>query len=447
MRARSIESFRSEDGQSPNFEEPRMRAVADDHGAFISVIGEAALAANTKMRPGVLSGVPFAVKDNVDTKDLPTTGGTEALRGSQPQHDAEAVAQIIRAGGVMIGKTNLHELAFGITGNNGSCGPIRNPYDPTRTAGGSSSGSAVAVAVGIVPFALGTDTGGSVCIPAAHCGVVGFRPTAGRYPGSGVVHLSSTRDTVGVLASSVTDVALVDGVITGETEYAEPELCGLRLGMPSDCFLDDLDEEVAPSFRAARESLEAAGVVFVDVPTAALHQLNEASGFPITFYESEREIADYLMSLDEPYRHLTLSGIAAVSRSPDVKGILEKMIEAPISSAAYSTALEHRAELQRAYVAVFSDNRIEALIYPTVALMPPPIGHDDTTLHSGRLAFVFETSIRNTGPGSVAGVPAVSVPAGRSSLGVPIGLSVEGAVATDRTLLGVAGAIASELAS
>jgi mandelamide amidase len=347
----------------------------------------------------------------------------------------------------MIGKTNLHELAFGITGNNGSFGPVLNPYDPTMSAGGSSSGSAVAVAVGIVPFALGTDTGGSVRIPAAHCGIVGLRPTVGRYPAGGVVHLSSTRDTIGVMASSVVDVALVDGVITGETEYAEPDIRGLRLGMPNHGFLDDLDPEVAASLVAARKSLEAAGVVFVDIPTVRLHELNAACGFPITFYESEREIADYLSRLDEPYRDLTLSDVAAASKSPDVRQILDKLSEAPVSIEAYTTALRLRSELQQAYASVFADNGIAALVYPTVALLPPPIGDDDTTRLNGRPVPIFDMSIRNTSPGSVAGIPALSIPAGRSAMGLPIGLSVEGAVGTDRLLLGLAGAIASRLAA
>jgi Asp-tRNA(Asn)/Glu-tRNA(Gln) amidotransferase A subunit family amidase len=426
----------------------RRRAASDEHGAFISVLDEPSIAASSAhsgMPPGVLSGIPFAVKDNIDTQDLPTTGGTEALRGSQPRHDAEVVARLTRAGGVMIGKTNLHELAFGITGNNGSFGPVRNPYDPTRSAGGSSSGSAVAVAIGIVPFALGTDTGGSVRIPAAHCGIVGLRPTIGRYPAGGVVHLSSTRDTVGVMASSVRDVALVDGVITGETEYAEPDLRGLRLGIPNQGFLDDLDPEVASSLAAARKSLETAGVVFVDVPTARLHELNVACGFPITFYESEREIAEYLSSLDEPYRDLTLSDVAAVSKSADVRQILEKMVDAPVSGEAYATALRLRSDLQQAYAGLFADNDIAALVYPTVALLPPPLGDDDTTQLNGRPVPVFDMSIRNTSPGTVAGTPAVTIPAGRSAMGLPIGLSVESAVGTDRALLGLAGAIASRL--
>jgi Asp-tRNA(Asn)/Glu-tRNA(Gln) amidotransferase A subunit family amidase len=444
--AMSIESFRLNAGRGQGIEVARARAAADEHGAFISVLDEpTATSASARIHPGVLAGIPFAVKDNIDTKDLPTTGGTEALRGSRPRHDAEVVARLIGAGAVMIGKTNLHELAFGITGNNGSFGPVRNPYDPTRSAGGSSSGSAVAVAVGIVPFALGTDTGGSVRIPAAHCGIVGLRPTVGRYPASGVVRLSSTRDTIGVMASSVADVALVDGVITGETDYVEPELLGLRLGMPTYGFLDDLDPEVASSLAATRKALEAAGIVLVNVPTERLHELNAACGFPITFYESDREIADYLSQLDEPYCELTLSEVTIASKSSDVRQILETMKEAPVSVQTYTAALGLRSDLQHAYASLFVDNEIAALVYPTVALLPPPLGDDDTTRHNGRPVPVFDMSIRNTGPGSVAGIPAVSIPSGRTETGVPIGLSLEGAAGTDRRLLGLAGAVASLL--
>jgi mandelamide amidase len=234
-------------------------------------------------------------------------------------------------------------------------------------------------------------------------------------------------------------------VITDETEYAEPDLRGLRLGMPKHGFLDDLDPEVASSLAAARKSLEAAGVVFVDVPTALLHQLNVACGFPITFYESEREIAEYLSRLDEPHRSLTLSDLAAVSKSPDVRQILEKMVEVPVSDEAYTTALRLRSDLQGAYAGLFADEGIAALVYPTVPLLPPPLGDDDTTRLNGRPVPVFDVSIRNTGPGTVAGTPAITIPAGRSAMGLPIGLSVESAVGTDRALLGLAGAIASRL--
>ena len=257
------------------------RAVDDSHAAFISLTNQRG-DEGRQVDAGPLAGVPFAVKDNIDTKDLPTTGGTESLRNSMPLRDAPVVEALLDAGARLVGKTNLHELAFGITGDNGSFGAVLNPHDTECSAGGSSSGSAAAVALGIVPFALGTDTGGSVRIPAAHCGVVGMRPTTGRYPSSGVIRLSWTRDTVGVIAATVERVAEVDAILTGQTGYSEPDLSGLRLGWPTDGFIDDVDPEVLVSMAQVRSVLEAAGVTIFGVGTAQLQKIDAECGFPIT---------------------------------------------------------------------------------------------------------------------------------------------------------------------
>ncbi len=160
-----------------------------------------------------LVGIPVAIKDNIDTSDLPTSGGTRALLTSRPSRNATVVERLLQSGGLIAGKTNLHELALGGTNHNAVTGPCRNPWNPLRIPGGSSGGSAVAVASRMVPAALGTDTGASVRLPAALCGVVGFRPSTGRYAAQGILHLSPTKDTVGPMARSVADVALLDALL------------------------------------------------------------------------------------------------------------------------------------------------------------------------------------------------------------------------------------------
>ena len=182
------------------------------------------LAARADATPanGPLHGLPVVVKDSIDTADLPTTAGTGALQGRTPTHDAPVVARLRAAGAIVAAKSTLHELSFGITGNNAVTGAVANPYDPNLIAGGSSSGSAVAVATGVASVALAADTGGSARLPAALCGVVGFRPTHGRYPGAGVVPISHTRDSVGVMARDVDSVALVDAVLAGENRHRSP---------------------------------------------------------------------------------------------------------------------------------------------------------------------------------------------------------------------------------
>src|ERR1700722_18664315 len=164
---------------------------------------------------GPVHGVPLALKDNLDTVDYPTTGGTPGLTGNRPKRNAVIAQALFDAGAIALGKCNLHELAYGITNNNAAFGPARNPYAPDRIPGGSSGGTGVAVAARLAPGGVGTDTGGSVRVPAALCGIVGFRPSTGRWSQVGVVPISHTRDTPGPMARNVADCALMDGVVCG----------------------------------------------------------------------------------------------------------------------------------------------------------------------------------------------------------------------------------------
>lgn len=203
------------------------------------------------------------MKDNVDALGFPTTAGTPALAGVNPEGEASVVTAFRQAGAVSMGKTNLHELAFGVTSNNAAFGPVRHPRFPDRKiAGGSSGGSATAVADGIVPLSVATDTGGSISIPAATCGIAGWRPTTGRWPGDGVVHLSWTRDTIGVHATAVTDLALADGLVTNEARQAPPSLKGVRLGIATERCTDTAPE-VALAFERATDVLARSGATLL----------------------------------------------------------------------------------------------------------------------------------------------------------------------------------------
>jgi mandelamide amidase len=261
-------------------------------GAFLC-LAEGSPAAGAQGAP--LAGVPLAVKDNLDTADFPTSGGTRTLAGSRPGRDHLAVERLRAAGARVVGKTNLHELALGITSNNAAFGPVRNPHDPRRSPGGSSGGSAVAVATGVVPIALGTDTGGSMRVPAAHCGVVGWRPTVGRWGTDRTVPISRTRDTAGVFASTVADVAVVDAVVAGDSPGSAPPR--LRLGAPRRGFFDDLDPEVAACTERALGRLADAGADLVDVDLADAQELDADCGFPIVFFELAEDLTAYLATL------------------------------------------------------------------------------------------------------------------------------------------------------
>ena len=412
-----------------------------DLGAFISVAEHAGSGA------GPLAGVPLAVKDNLDTRDLPTTGGTPALRDSRPGRDQHAVARLRAAGAAVIGKTNLHELALGITSNNAAFGPVRNPHDTARSAGGSSGGSAVAVATGVVPIALGTDTGGSLRIPAAHCGVVGWRPTTGRWGTGRTVPISRTRDTAGVLATSVADVALVDGIVTGESAAPSPGR-PLRLGVPRAGFYDELHPEVARCTEQALERLAAGGIELVEVEVVGAHALDAECGFPIVFFEVAQDLPAYLATLPGPESALTLADVLAQVASPDVRGALEAATSGVFTADVHGQAMATRDLLRAAYSAALRPAHgepLDALVYPTVPLPPPPLGDDDTTDLDGREVPVFLTTIRNTGPGSTAGMPAISLPAGTTRAGLTIGISLEGLPGEDVALLAAASRVEAAL--
>jgi indoleacetamide hydrolase len=420
----------------------RAREIAD-LGAFITVADRA------EGGPGPLAGVPLAVKDNLDTRDLPTSGGTPALRGSRPGRDQHAVERLRTAGAAVVGKTNLHELALGITSNNAAFGAVRNPYDPSRSAGGSSGGSAVAVATGVVPIALGTDTGGSVRVPAAHCGLVGFRPTVGRWGTGRTVPISSTRDTAGVLATGVADVAAVDELVTGQPAGAGHDR-PLRLGIPRIGFHEDLHPEVAAVTQRTLDRLADAGVELVEVCVADAHELDAECGFPIVFFEIARELPAYLATLPGPERRLTLADVIAQVASPDVRGALELAAGGSVTEEVYRQNLAVRDRLRAAYTAALrpaDGERLDALVYPTVPLPAPPVGDDDTTELNGRQVPVFLTTIRNTGPGSTAGMPSITLPAGATAAGLPIGVSLESLPGEDGGLLAAAGRVEAALAA
>jgi mandelamide amidase len=393
---------------------------------------------------GPLHGVPLALKDNIDTAGIATTAGTPALRQNVPARDAAVAQRLLGAGALVFGKANLHELAYGITNNNAAFGPARNPYDPSRIPGASSGGTGVAVGARMVPAGIGSDTGGSVRIPAALCGVVGFRPSTGRWPQQGIVPISHTRDTAGPLARTVSDCVLLDHVVTGAAEVEPANLNGLRLGVPRGHFWESLDAETASVMDSMLRLLKEAGAVLVeaDVPDAA--RLDNEAGFPIALYETVVDIDAYLAEHDLAMR---FADVVAQVASPDVKGILSSLLgDAAVPQAAYHEALTvKRPQLQAAYEGYFRQHGVAAVVFPTTPLPAAPIGQDQTVMLGGQAVPTFFTFIRNTSPGSVAGIPGISLPAGMTRGGLPIGLELDGPRDGDAGLLAVARAVEAVL--
>ncbi|MGB7097778.1 MAG: indoleacetamide hydrolase [Xanthobacteraceae bacterium] len=389
---------------------------------------------------GPLHGVPLALKDNLDTAELPTSGGTPGLAGNRPKRNAAIIDKLLGAGATVLGKTNLHELAYGITNNNAAHGPARNPYAPDRIPGASSGGTGVAVAARIAPGGIGTDTGGSVRIPAALCGIVGLRPTTGRWSQAGVVPISHTRDTPGPMTRSVADCALLDGVVTGgPIEAAPAQLKGVRIGVPRKHFWENLDPEFEKICEGTLRRLTDAGVVLVDVDMSDEASLDAEAGCPIALYETVTDLNIYLAEHEIGFDFATL---AAKTASPDVNGILQSLTGAgAVPEAAYRKALQQRSVLQDTYSRHFRDHGIAAIFFPTTPAPAPKIGEDETFMLNGQALPTFATFIRNTGPGSVGGIPGISLPVGITAAGLPIGMELSGPAGSDQQILSIAAAI------
>src|SRR3984957_1804311 len=416
--------------------------------AFITVepdkVRAAARAADQQRASGAtlgpLHGVPLALKDNLDTIDYLTTGGTPGLAGNRPKRNAVIVQALFDAGAIALGKCNLHELAYGITNNNAAFGPARNPYAPDRIPGASSGGTGVAVAARLAPGGIGSGTSGSVRVPAALCGLVGLRPTTGRWSQAGIVPISHTRDTAGPMTRSVADCALLDGVVTGgPTEVAAAKLKGLRLGVPKQHFWENLDTELEKICRSALDRLSDAGIELIDVDMSEEARLDREAGFPIALYET---VADLNVYLAEHQTGLDYAGLVAKVASPDVKGILQSLLGAgAVPETAYRQALEQRKVLQDTYSRHFRDHRLAAIVFPTTPAPAAKIGDDETFLLNGKAVPTFPTFISNTSPGSVGGIPGISLPVGITAAGLPVGIELSGPEASDQQLLALAAAV------
>jgi len=370
--------------------------------------------------PSALAGLPVSVKDLFDIKGQVTTAGSRVLRDAAPAaRDAAAVARLREAGAVFVGRTNMSEFAFSGLGLNPHYGTPLNPAHAGRLAGGSSSGAAVSVALGHVVAALGTDTGGSVRIPAAFCGLAGFKPTARRVPLEGAVPLSASFDSVGPIARSVDCCALLDSAISGQALDTAPRpLAGLRLGVTSDYVADDLDETVSTAFNRAIGMLRRAGA---SVERFAFPELYEVAG------------------------HHPLAGITAVqawawhrrhvAREADAYDprVLKRLRAGEGRSAAdYIDLLAARERFMRDARTRLA--RFDAWLMPTVAVVPPAIaqtGSDDDAFFATNATVLRNPSVVNFMDGC-----ALTLPCHREGE-LPVGLSICGPALADATVLAI----------
>lgn len=420
--------------------------AASDLNAFITIDRDGALARAEELDEmrrrgnilGPLHGVPLVVKDNIHVAGLQNTAGTPGLKGFTPDTDSPTVAALRATGAIILGKTNLHELAFGITSDNGEFGSVGNPFNPSMFAGGSSGGNGAAISAGIVPAGLGTDTGGSVRIPAALTGIVGFRPSTDRYDSSAVTPISHTRDTVGIMARSVQDVIQLDSLITEDTSSVSASAAAIRLGVPRNYYYANLDKAASVVIDAALERLSAAGVTLVEVDPENVEDLNTRSAFPIALYEVVRDLPEYL---DEFETGQTFESIGGATASPDVQGLFGLLgsPEGQVPDAVYEAAMEAREAMRSMFDDYFESNELDGMIFPTTLLPSRPIeGTTEFVELNGAQVPTFPTYIHNTDPASIAGLPGISLPAGLTADGLPVGIEIDGPAGSDTALLTVA---------
>lgn len=401
--------------------------------AFITVMAEPALAeaeraameiAGGRYR-GALHGIPVSVKDLVNMAGVPTTAGS-AVPPLRPSADARVVRSLREAGAIIIGKTNLHEFAFGTTSDETAFGAVRNPFDPSRSAGGSSAGAAVALVEGMCYGSIGTDTGGSIRIPAAACAVVGLKPTYGEISCEGIVPLSTTCDHVGPMARTVGDARLLFQALSGGpvTVSARSRVC--TFGVPSGYLFDRLDSEVRRAFAGVRTRLEAAGHTIRHVEIARAHTTPDVY-LHIVLPEASRYHAPLLNAYAEAY-------------SPGVRLRLEM--------GRYLLAEDHARALQlRADLMASVDRALvgcDALLLPALAIPAPPLGASTVEIE-GLPEPVRATMLRLTQLFNITGHPAIAIPAGRTAAGLPIGMQLVGARHQTAALLAVAESVERQI--
>lgn len=407
--------------------------------AFLTIVADEARrqarAAERAIRSGnasgPLHGIPISLKDNFWTRGIRSTAGSKILANFVPDEDSDVASRLARAGAILLGKTNMHEFAYGITNENPHYGAVRNPWAQERISGGSSGGSAVAVATGMGFASMGTDTGGSIRIPASLCGIVGLKPTYGLVSMAGVVPLAETLDHAGPLGRTVTDVCIMLQAVT--VKYPKgapaPECRKLRrsiprrfrLGWPKEYFFDRVDAEVRRAIEAAGKTLESLGARIEEVSLPHLADSVEPSTN---------------IAMAEATRYHESQGFfpaRAAEYGEDVRKRLEMGRE--VRAVDYLNAFAVKCEIEKEFQAAFA--RVDAIIAPALPIAAPRIGENELMIE-GEKETVRSALVRLNRPANLTGDPAISIPCGFTRAGLPIGLQLIGAHWSEARLLAIA---------
>ena len=390
---------------------------------------------------GPMHGIPVIVKDNYDTADLPTSGGSLALANHQPKEDAFVIHRLREAGAIILGKSNMHELAAGITTISSLGGQTRNPYDPRRCPGGSSGGTGAAIAASFAAVGWGSDTCGSIRIPSAFASLVGLRPTQGLVSRAGVMPLSHTQDIAGPLARTVTDLAIALDVTVGADpadtvtralehrplprfldSLSADALHNARIGILANYFTD-ADGEIVDTVRAAIRAMRSAGADTVLLNIAGFDSL--LAGTSVINYEHKFDIIDYLARTPSE-RIASIADILASGMESDVLEARYKLADSvgTRDSEAYRRALARQKVARDRIIAVMDSLKVDALVYPTMRRKPVLFGEPQ----SGTTCALSAQT----------GLPALSMPAGFTADGLPVGIELLGRPFTDVKLVSIA---------
>ncbi len=418
----------------------RMERWNSELHAFLTILAEPArrrakLAEKEILRGsdrGPLHGIPISLKDNFYTRGIRTTAGSKILSDFVPETDSHVASRLARAGTILLGKTNMHEFAYGITGENPHYGSSRNPWAPQRISGGSSGGSAVAVATGMGFASAGTDTGGSIRIPSALCGIVGLKPTFGLVSVSGVVPLAVSFDHAGPIARSVTDACILLESIAGKypkgavrpdhRKLRENLPARFRLGWPKHFFFEKLDNEVRRLVEATAKVFQQVGAEIQEVSLPRLvNSVGQATSAVVAEASHYHESQGYFPARAKEY-------------GEDVRGHLEwghKLLAVD-----YLRAMDAQREVEQDFASAFE--KVDAIIAPTSPITAPLIGESEVHVAGQRETPVRAELLRMTRPANLTGHPAISIPCGFSPQGLPVGLQLIGPRWGEARLLSIA---------